>query len=129
MLFGGVLLFGALAIADAPKKTLALSGTFNWSMEKPQKEHALTATLTPVGENEWSAVWCFTWDDKPTSWTGTVKGDLVKGKSSGTGFYPDNKSTFTFDGTATDGVVKFSSAKIMPDKTTQPMGTGSFSVK
>jgi hypothetical protein len=124
-----LVLMSALA-ADASRKTLNVTGTFNSSMEKPQKEHTLAGTLTPAGDKEWKAEWYFKWDDKATTWTGTVKGDLMDGKCSGNGSEGKKDSpVFCFEGVATKGVVQFNSAKIMPDNTTQAMGTGSFSVK
>ncbi|HBF33263.1 TPA: hypothetical protein DDW35_01740 [Candidatus Sumerlaeota bacterium] len=114
---------------DQPKKTLALTGTFNWNHDKKAgTQHPLTGTLTPTGDKQWSVVWNFTWDKKPVTYTGTVKGELVDGACSGDGTGTDGKGTFTFTGVATKGVVQFNSAS-NKGKKPEPTGTGSFSVK
>ena len=122
------LLLGAMTVwaAEAPKKTLALTGTFNWNKEKPVAQHPLTATLTPTGDEQWSVVWNFTWNKKPTKYTGTITGELENGKCSGTG--TDGKRTFVFEGTAKSGAVTFNSSETTP-KRSGSTGTGTFSVK
>ena len=97
----------ALGLPAATTATsIALQGTFTWSKEGSQK-HELHAKLTPTGTNEWQAIWDFNWKQRPTTFTGTVKGNLRNGAVTGTGETQDGHRHFTFEGTAKDGSITF----------------------
>ena len=91
---------------ETDEKKVDLKGTFVWS-NKPEETHDLIAKLTPTGRKEWKAVWNFKWGNKPMTYIGSVKGDLLDGTVTGTGNTTAGpERTFIFDGTAKDGVIK-----------------------
>ncbi|NOU35672.1 MAG: hypothetical protein HOO88_02715 [Kiritimatiellaceae bacterium] len=87
-------------------KEVAIKGTFVWE-KKPETTHGLDAKLTPVGPNEWSVTWNFQWGNKPVTYVGIVKGNLLDGEVTGTANTTEGKErSFAFEGTAKDGVIK-----------------------
>jgi len=93
------------AAPRAPAK-LQVEGTFEWNGRRGE-QHDLEGTLTPDGDKQWTAVWKFKWNNRPMTYTGVVTGDPRNGKISGTGVDGRARRTFTFEGTAKDGVWTF----------------------
>ena len=105
----------------APATAVSLRGVFIWSNEGGQK-HQLDAKLSPIGTNEWQAVWNFDWKQRPVTFTGAVKGSLQNGLVTGTGDSTDGRRHFTFTGTAKDGVITFEHYEVTHGK--NRTGTG-----
>jgi hypothetical protein len=87
--------------ANVQPGEMTLVGQFTWT-GKPRQTDPLKAVLKPTGDSEWSAVFTFTWDGRPKTYVGTVKGDLRNGEVSGTGNGDGRK--FTFSGKSQNGV-------------------------
>ncbi len=99
----------APAVLPAPTRaptTVQIEGTFEWNGRRGET-HELEATLKPEGANKWNAVWKFKWNNRPMTYEGTVTGDLQNGEISGTGIDTRARRTFTFEGTAKNGVWTF----------------------
>ena len=116
-----------LATSSATAATTAADGvrigkgTFIW--RGLSGTHDLAATLTPAGENTWSVVWKFKWKDKPQTYAGVIKGDIMNGPVEGTG-QPDNgRRKFGFKCVAKDGVLNFMHFEYK-GKQTKSTGTG-----
>lgn len=96
---------------------ITLTGSCVWKGSKPTKApNPLKAVLTPSGPNEWKAVYYFPWGNSNKVWTGTVKGDLKNGAVSGD-TSGENGRTFSFSGSAKDGVLTFDCTETTRGKT------------
>ena len=100
-----------LAVRAAPAAprapaTLQLEGTFEWKGRRGEI-HDLAGTLNQSGAVQWTVVWTFQWNNRPMTYTGVVTGDPRNGKISGIGVDERARRTFTFEGTAKDGVWTF----------------------
>ena len=104
-----------------PGEVTFANGTFTWS-GKPRQVNALKAVLKPTANNnEWSAVYTFTWDGAAKTYVGVIKGDLKNGAVSGTG--DGDRRNFSFEGTSQNGVITFKAFETTGGKKV-PSGSG-----
>jgi len=108
----------------ASTEKITLKGSFIWS-KKAGKSYDLKAELTPNGSLQWKVVYNFLnpLGEKPTTYTGTITGDLQNGAVKGTGVDASGKRTFEFQGAASNGVLTFSHSETTPNRK-GPTGTG-----
>lgn len=93
---------------------VTMTGTFVW-VGKAAETHELKAVLTPTGPGQYKAVYTFTWNRTPKTFTGTVTGNLRSGEISGTG--EGDRRKFTFTGTARNGVTDFKALELIGART------------
>ena len=133
------ILLGLLAIAgchlwmgnvqaedSSTSNKITLNGSYIWSNKnKAGKPFDLKAELTPDGPQHWKVVYNFpnAISKMPTTYTGTLSGDIKNGPVKGTAINENGKRTFTLQGNATNGVLTFTHAETTPNRV-GPTGTG-----
>ena len=75
------LALAGVAIADGE---VTLEGSFVWVRSDNEHTGALTAVLTPNGDNEWDVAFHFVWEDEPHTYLGRATGALGSGSFEGT---------------------------------------------
>ena len=97
----------ALALTGAAfgEDDVTLEGSFVWARDDGDRTGALTAVLTPDGENEWKVAFHFIWEDEPHIYLGRATGGLGSGTLEGTAENdnPEHPLSFRFSGAFEDG--------------------------
>ena len=83
----------------------------------------LTGKFTETKSGEYDAVFEFVWKKKNFTYTGTVKGNLFKGKVSGIIFNETKKRRFLFEGKVSKGKIKGTQWETYGPKKKKPRGT------
>jgi hypothetical protein len=85
--------------------TRTFTGTFNWN-GAGNKTFPLKAVLTATEANTFSAIYTFSWQNRPTTFTGVVKVNPDTKEVSGTAKMAGGR-TFAFSGKEANGVINF----------------------
>jgi hypothetical protein len=108
-----------------PAGDVNMTGTFVWNGERNGAKHDLKVVLTPTAPGQYKAVYTFTWNGTPKTYTGTITGNLRSGEITGTG--DGDRRNFTFTGTAQNGVIDFKAFELIRGRPA-PQGSGTMKV-
>ena len=83
----------------------------------------MTGTFTKTADEKYDAVFTFVWKKKNHTYSGTVEGNLSKGKVSGIIFNETKKRRFIFKAKVADGKIKGTQWETYGPKKKKPRGT------
>lgn len=125
LIAAGLALTLALATAGFGADEVRLEGSFVWERNDGDRTGALTAVMTPDGDNEWKVAFHFTWEDEPHTYLGRARGTLDDGPLAGTATSddPDHLLRFEFRGEFEDGTFRGTHGFVQADGSVKDGGT------
>lgn len=124
-LCGSIALVLALAGVATAGDEVTLDGSFVWVRSDSEHTGALTAVLTPDGDNTWNVAFHFVWEEEPHTYLGQATGTLGSGAFEGTAENdnPEHPLSFRFSGEFENGTFSGTHAFVQEDGSTRDGGT------